>query len=76
MKRYALENGAHRLIWPTQTMAECTTAADVDTQGQFIAVQQRLQNSEFYQEQQPDEWTKQRVLVYFGKPAEDRVLVR
>lgn len=66
---YDLPNGGKRLMWPTQPMGETTTAADVDGTGKVVDVRQVLQNSEFYQAQ-VGKWTKNDVLIRFGKPEE------
>ncbi|KAG0190106.1 hypothetical protein DFQ28_002469 [Apophysomyces sp. BC1034] len=66
---YDLPDGGKRLMWPTQPMGETTTAADVDTAGKVVDVRQALQNSEFYQAE-IGKWTKNDVLVHFGKPEE------
>ena len=66
---YDLPNGAKRLMWPTQPYGEVTTAADIDAQGKVISVRQVLQPSEFYRAE-IDKWTKQDVLVNFGRPEE------
>ena len=66
---YDLPNGGKRLMWPTQPMGEITTAADVDPAGKIVSVRQVLQPSEFYKAQ-IGTWTKQDVLVNFGRPVE------
>lgn len=66
---YDLPGGGKRLMWPTQPMGETTTAADVDASGKVVAVRQVLQPSEFYKAQ-IGTWTKQDVLVHFGRPEE------
>jgi hypothetical protein len=66
---YDLPDGARRLMWPTQTMGEVTTAVDIDAAGKVINVRQVLQTGEFYRAE-PDKWTQSDVLVQFGRPAE------
>jgi hypothetical protein len=66
---YDLPGGAKRLMWPTQPMGEVTTAADIDAMGKVISVRQVLQPSEFYRAE-VDKWTKNDVLVNFGRPEE------
>ena len=66
---YDLPNGGKRLMWPTQPMGEITTAADVDSAGKIVSVRQVLQPNEFYKAQ-IGTWTKQDVLVNFGRPVE------
>jgi len=66
---YDLPGGAKRLMWPTQPYGEVTTAADIDATGKVISVRQVLQPSEFYRAE-IDKWTKQDVLVNFGRPEE------
>lgn len=66
---YNLPDGSKRLMWPTQPMGEVTTAADIDATGKVISVRQVLQPSEFYRAE-PGKWTKQDVLVNFGRPEE------
>lgn len=66
---YDLPNGGKRLMWPTQPMGEVTTAADIDASGKVLSVRQVLQDNEFYKAQ-IGTWTKQDVLVNFGRPVE------
>ena len=66
---YDLPDGGKRLMWPTQPMGEFTTAADIDGSGKVRNVRQVLQPSEFYRAQ-IGQWTKQDVLVNFGRPVE------
>jgi hypothetical protein len=66
---YDLPGGGKRLMWPTQPMGETTTAADIDATGKVINVRQVLQPNEFYRAE-IDKWTKNDVLVNFGKPEE------
>lgn len=66
---YDLPNGGKRLMWPTQPMGEVTTAADVDASGKVVTVRQVLDPNEFYKAQ-IGTWTKQDVLVNFGRPVE------
>jgi hypothetical protein len=66
---YELPGGSKRLMWPTQPWGEVTTAADIDATGKVISVRQVLQPSEFYRAE-PGKWTKNDVLVNFGRPEE------
>jgi hypothetical protein len=66
---YDLPNGGKRLMWPTQPMGSTTTAADVDASGKVLSVRQVLQESEFYRAE-VGKWTRNDVLVNFGKPFE------
>jgi hypothetical protein len=66
---YDLPDGSKRLMWPTQPMGETTTAADINAAGKVISVRQVLQPTEFYRAE-PGKWTKQDVLVNFGRPEE------
>jgi hypothetical protein len=66
---YDLPDGGKRFMWPTQPMGEYTTAADVDASGKVVNVRQVLQVSEFYRAE-IGKWTKQDVLVNFGRPVE------
>jgi hypothetical protein len=66
---YPLTNGGKRLMWPTQPLGETTTAADVDASGKVLNVRQVLQVSEFYKAE-VGKWTRDDVLVNFGKPEE------
>ncbi|MGF6962878.1 hypothetical protein [Paraburkholderia youngii] len=66
---YELPDGSRRLMWPTQPMGEVTVAADIDPTGKVIRVRQVLQPNEFYRAE-PDKWTKNDVLINFGRPEE------
>ncbi|HTJ93699.1 MAG TPA: hypothetical protein VL424_11415 [Pararobbsia sp.] len=66
---YDLPNGGKRLMWPTQPMGTTTTAADVDASGTVLGVRQVLQDKEFYRAE-VDKWTRDDVLVNFGRPFE------
>ena len=66
---YDLPNGNRRLMWPTQPMGETTTAADVDAAGKILSVRQVLQPNEFYRAE-VGKWTRDDVLVNFGRPVE------
>jgi hypothetical protein len=66
---YDLPNGGKRLMWPTQPLGETTTAADVDASGKILGVRQVLEENEFYRAQ-IGTWTRQDVLVNFGRPVE------
>jgi uncharacterized protein with LGFP repeats len=66
---YDLQNGGKRLMWPTQPMGSTTTAADVDASGKVVSVRQMLQETEFYRAE-VGKWTRNDVLVNFGKPFE------
>ncbi|TCG06497.1 hypothetical protein BZM27_25840 [Paraburkholderia steynii] len=66
---YDLPNGGKRLMWPTQPMGETTTAADVDASGKIVNVRQVLQPNEFYRAE-IGKWTRDDVLVNFGRPVE------
>lgn len=66
---YDLPNGSKRLMWPTQPMGTTTTAADVDASGKVVAIRQVLQDSEFHRAE-VDKWTRDDVLVNFGRPFE------
>ncbi|WP_228874840.1 hypothetical protein [Paraburkholderia saeva] len=66
---YDLPNGSRRLMWPTQPMGETTTAADVDASGKVLSVRQVLQPNEFYRAE-IGKWTRDDVLVNFGRPVE------
>ncbi|MGF6758312.1 hypothetical protein P3T16_005733 [Paraburkholderia sp. GAS42] len=66
---YDLPNGSRRLMWPTQPMGETTTAADVDAAGKILSVRQVLQPNEFYRAD-IGKWTRDDVLVNFGRPVE------
>jgi hypothetical protein len=66
---YDLPGGGKRLMWPTQPMGTTTTAADVDASGKVVSVRQVLQESEFYRAE-VNKWTREDVLVNFGRPFE------
>jgi hypothetical protein len=66
---YDLPNGGRRLMWPTQPMGETTTAADIDASGKIVNVRQVLQPNEFYRAE-IGKWTRDDVLVNFGRPVE------
>ena len=66
---YDLPNGGKRLLWPTQPMGMTTTAADIDASGKVLSVRQVLQDKEFNRAQ-VDKWTRNDVLVNFGRPFE------
>jgi hypothetical protein len=66
---YPLVHDGKRLMWPTQPLGETTTAADVDASGKVLNVRQVLQVSEFYKVE-VGKWTRDDVLVNFGKPEE------
>ncbi|SIT40069.1 putative lipoprotein [Paraburkholderia ribeironis] len=66
---YNLPDGSRRLMWPTQPMGEVTVAADIDATGKVISIRQVLQPNEFYRAE-PGKWTKNEVLVNFGRPEE------
>jgi hypothetical protein len=66
---YALPDGGKRLMWPTQPMGTTTTAADIDASGKVVSVRQVLQDTEFYRAR-VGEWTRNDVLINFGRPAE------
>jgi hypothetical protein len=66
---YDLPGGGKRLMWPTQPMGSTTTAADVDASGKVLSVRQVLQEKEFYRAE-VGKWTRNDVLVNFGKPYE------
>jgi hypothetical protein len=70
---YDLPNGGKRLMWPTQPMGSTTVAADVDASGKIVSVRQVLQANEFYRAQ-VDKWTRNDVLINFGKPMETSYL--
>jgi hypothetical protein len=50
-------------------MGTTTTAADVDASGKVVSVRQVLQESEFYRAE-VNKWTREDVLVNFGRPFE------
>jgi hypothetical protein len=66
---YDLPDGGKRLMWPTQPMGQTTTAADIDASGKIVSVRQVLQVNEFYRAQ-VDKWTRDDVLINFGRPVE------
>ncbi|MFM0007891.1 MULTISPECIES: hypothetical protein [Paraburkholderia] len=66
---YDLPNGGKRLMWPTQPMGTTTTAADIDASGKVLDVRQVLQDKEFYRAE-VGKWTRDDVLVNFGRPFE------
>jgi hypothetical protein len=66
---YDLPNGGKRLMWPTQPMGTTTTAADIDASGKVLGVRQVLQDKEFYRAE-VGKWTRDDVLVIFGRPFE------
>jgi hypothetical protein len=66
---YDLPGSGKRLMWPTQPMGTTTTAADVDASGKVVSVRQVLQESEFYRAE-VNKWTREDVLVNFGRPFE------
>ncbi|MBP0591504.1 hypothetical protein J8I87_17590 [Paraburkholderia sp. LEh10] len=66
---YDLPNGGKRLMWPTQPMGTTTTAADIDASGKVVSVRQVLQENEFYRTE-VGKWTRDDVLVNFGRPFE------
>jgi hypothetical protein len=66
---YDLPNGGKRLMWPTQPMGSTTTAVDLDASGNAVSVRQVLQEKEFYRAE-VNRWTRNDVLVAFGRPFE------
>ncbi|MFT4066140.1 hypothetical protein [Paraburkholderia sp.] len=66
---HELPNGGRRLMWPTQPMGSTTVAADIDASGKIVSVRQVLQLSEFNRAQ-IGTWTRDDVLVNFGRPVE------
>lgn len=66
---YPLPDGGKRLMWPTQPMGHTTTAADIDADGKVVSVRQVLQESEFARAK-VGVWTREDVLINFGRPAE------
>ncbi|WP_241495919.1 hypothetical protein [Paraburkholderia monticola] len=72
---YNLPDGGKRLMWPTQPLGYTTIAADVSADGKIESVRQVLQPGEFNQAQ-VGTWTKQDVLVHFGRPAEAKKMPR
>lgn len=66
---YNLPDGGKRLMWPTQPMGSTNTVADLDASGKIVSVRQVMQESEFYRAR-VNEWTRDDVLINFGRPAE------
>nr|WP_227875468.1 MULTISPECIES: hypothetical protein [Paraburkholderia] len=66
---YDLPNGGKRLMWPTQPMGMTTTAVDLDASGNSTSVRQVLKETEFYRAE-VNKWTRNDVLVAFGRPFE------
>jgi hypothetical protein len=66
---YQLPDGGKRLMWPTQPMGYTTTAADIDANGLVVSVRQVLQDTEFARAR-IGEWTRNDVLINFGRPVE------
>jgi hypothetical protein len=66
---YDLPNGGTRLMWPTQPMGATTTAVDLDASGKVVSVRQVLQDNEFYRAE-VGKWTRNDVLINFGRPFE------
>jgi hypothetical protein len=66
---YNLPDGGKRLMWPTQPMGTTNTVADIDASGKVVSVRQVMQASEFYRAK-VNEWTRNDVLINFGRPAE------
>ncbi|MFC0400017.1 hypothetical protein [Paraburkholderia rhizosphaerae] len=66
---YNLPDGGRRLMWPTQPMGTTTTAVDIDASGKVVSARQVLQASEFARAQ-VGVWTRDDVLVNFGRPFE------
>ncbi|WP_321937018.1 MULTISPECIES: hypothetical protein [unclassified Paraburkholderia] len=66
---YNLPDGGKRLMWPTQPMGTTNTVADIDTNGKVVSVRQVMQESEFNRAR-VNEWTRDDVLINFGRPAE------
>jgi hypothetical protein len=66
---YDLPNGGKRLMWPTQPMGMTTTAADIDASGKVLSVRQVLRDNEFNRAE-VGKWTRNDVLVNFGRPFE------
>ncbi|RAR58317.1 hypothetical protein C7401_11350 [Paraburkholderia unamae] len=66
---YDLPGGGRRLMWPTQPMGYTTVVADLDSSGKVVSVRQVLQDTEFYRAK-VGEWTRNDVLINFGRPAE------
>jgi outer membrane protein assembly factor BamE (lipoprotein component of BamABCDE complex) len=66
---YDLPDGGKRLMWPTQPMGTKTVVVDVDASGKATDVRQVLQETEFYRAE-VDKWTRDDVLITFGRPFE------
>ncbi|MEM5310647.1 hypothetical protein [Paraburkholderia sp. JHI869] len=66
---YNLPDGGKRLMWSTQPMGSTNTVADIDASGKVVSVRQVLQEREFYRAQ-VNVWTRDDVLINFGRPAE------
>ena len=66
---YNLPDGGKRLMWPTQPMGSTNTVADLDASGKIVSVRQVMQESEFNRAR-VNEWTRDDVLINFGRPAE------
>jgi len=66
---YNLPDGGKRLMWPTQPMGSTNTVADIDASGKVVSVRQVMQASEFYRAK-VNVWTRNDVLINFGRPAE------
>ncbi|QBR03999.1 MULTISPECIES: membrane protein [Paraburkholderia] len=66
---YDLPNGGKRLMWPTQPIGATTTAVDLDAAGNSTSVRQVLQENAFYRAE-VNKWTRDDVLVAFGRPFE------
>jgi outer membrane protein assembly factor BamE (lipoprotein component of BamABCDE complex) len=56
-------------MWPTQPMGTTTTAADIDASGKVLGVRQVLRDNEFHRAE-VGKWTRDDVLVNFGRPFE------
>ncbi|OLL31783.1 hypothetical protein BTH42_10540 [Burkholderia sp. SRS-W-2-2016] len=72
---YNLPDGGKRLMWPTQPLGYTTVAADVSADNRIESVRQVLQPGEFNQAK-VGSWTREDVLVHFGRPAEKKTLPR
>ncbi|CDY79582.1 Probable lipoprotein transmembrane [Caballeronia glathei] len=72
---YDLPGGGKRLMWPTQPMGTTTTAADIDASGKVLSVRQVLLDNEFYRAE-VGKWTRDDVLVNFGRPFETSYYTR
>lgn len=66
---YDLPDGGKRLMWPTQPMGTTTTVADLDSSGKVLGMRQVLQENEFYRAE-VGKWTRNDVLINFGRPFE------